>query len=259
MSEQFLTSPGWGEFDKSSHPGKRKKRRRRIMRSFKMDEISAVDNPAQEDATMSIMKRAPDEELMEKVLLLTSLNESHQHVLSIDVHSLEHGGGHTDWASGQASQTSQGSPEHQHSFLINADGTITISATNAHTHEVEMGEFMGRLRLQTALATVEREDADVVIIANSVTKTEDGQKFVASDYALVLDVSQPSTWKYPLVKSSGGEVNPRRVGSAVKAIESGRIPRKEVDNVVRRVRSAWKRCHKDHSAMPSTLRRVASH
>lgn len=33
------------------------KRKRRIMRSFKMDEISAVDRPAQEGATVKIMKR----------------------------------------------------------------------------------------------------------------------------------------------------------------------------------------------------------
>ena len=45
-------------FEKSDKgPGEKPRRRRRIMHSFKIDEISAVDRPAQEGALITIMKR----------------------------------------------------------------------------------------------------------------------------------------------------------------------------------------------------------
>lgn len=46
-----------------------KKPKRKIMRSFKLDEVSAVDKPAQEGATMALMKRKDDgDDLVVKIL-----------------------------------------------------------------------------------------------------------------------------------------------------------------------------------------------
>jgi len=252
MTEQFNKSPAM--VNKS---GDNKKRKRKMV-AFKIDEVSSVIAGAQEGALAVLMKRAPEEELIEKVMLLTSMDDRHQHGMFIGLRTLEEGGGHTDFSSGALSSPDgqPHAPDHNHAFVINPDGSVTIAAAHGHTHEVVMGEFMGRLRLQTALAVSELADNDPVLVI--ATKSEDGKMFKAQDYALVLDPQLPSTWKYPLVKSSGGEVHPRRVGAAVKAIETNRIPRKELDTFVRRVRSAWKSCHKDHSQMPSVLKRVAN-
>ncbi len=45
-----------------------KKPKRKIMRSFKLDEVSAVDKPAQEGARMTLMKRASGDDLVSQII-----------------------------------------------------------------------------------------------------------------------------------------------------------------------------------------------
>lgn len=188
---------------------KRRKKKRTIMRSLTIQEMSGVDVPAQEGATALIMKRAekspaqdaesfinmvqagdwdnvcksmtsddglaavssafehvtlqagyvapevgnlisngitykfaaaPEEELIEKLVMLTSEEDNHQHAIRLDRFDLEEGGGSTSFQGGTPDS------EHWHDYVINADGSITIGESQGHTHEVDMS-ILARLQL----------------------------------------------------------------------------------------------------------------
>ena len=53
------------------------------------------------------------------------------------------------------------------------------------------------------------------------TKTEDGVKFKASDYAVVPDSDKPSTWKLRLAEKSSGNFTVRQVAAAITAMQPG--------------------------------------
>lgn len=115
-------------------PGKAK-RKTKIMRKFRIDEISAVDKPAQAGATMLIMKRDVSEfngnntsfALVEKTLSLLSNVDGHSHLL--DGAPLE--GGDTSW--GKATTDEYG---HCHPWVRDTGGKITIGEANGHTHTI---------------------------------------------------------------------------------------------------------------------------
>jgi hypothetical protein len=170
---------------------KRRKNKRRIMRSLTIKELSGVDEPAQEGATATIMKRAddnPEEALilsvergdftgvvdtltttgvnipfisttdtvtkvencsftfqdeMEKLVILTSEDEGHQHAIRFGRYELEEMGGITSYQGGDDES------HHSHDFVIEPDGSITIGMANGHMHEAEISIME---RLQMALA-----------------------------------------------------------------------------------------------------------
>lgn len=98
------------------------KKKRNIMRKFKMTEISSVDRPAQSPALATIMKR-DDSDKIEKKFGLTSASEGHSHLIMIDDSSIIRGGGETWWGEG-----------HDHPFILSDDGIITIGHSHGHTH-----------------------------------------------------------------------------------------------------------------------------
>lgn len=102
-------------------------RRRRRMEKFKIDEISAVDRPAQSSALALIMKRGTSEHGVNKRIVLTSAYEGHAHAVSINGDAREVGGGMTMPAEG-----------HVHPFMIDDDGNVIIGETEGHTHEVNI-------------------------------------------------------------------------------------------------------------------------
>lgn len=225
------------------------KRRKRIMRTFKLNEISAVDRPAQAHAKMTIMKRADDS--VEKLILLTSEDEGHQHSINIDSWDLEQGGGHTSHAGGDATDGG-----HSHAYVMNVDGSITISVNDGHSHSLEGSELLGRLQLVALLDKADEEAVEVV----RMRKQEDGKEFQASDFALVPDATAPETWKYRLVRKAGSNPDRRLVGNAVAALKRGHVSKNEIASFTRRVRSAWAQSHSSspRSDMPSVLKRVFS-
>ena len=243
MSDEFTKSPG------GSYKGDgKKKKRKRVMKEFYLGEISAVDRPAQPHATMAIMKRDSGE-LMEKVLLLTSEVDGHQHMVEIDKWALERGGGHTDYTAGDSvPEGASHVDHHQHPFIIGADGSVTIGAASGHTHEIELGEVMQRLRLQTALE--QEEDVEVIVEVNTYKS--------ARDYALVPDLENSKTWEYPLTKRQNGRADRILVGKAVHALKRGKIPQEQIETVTRKVRKAWLQCNpsQKRSNMPAVLKRT---
>ena len=107
------------------------KKKKTIMRSLKIDEISGVDRPAQEGATVAILKRddnEPDE--IEKRLRLTTSNKGHTH-LAGSVFDMIEGGGHTSYELSDG-----GLYSHSHPYEIADDGTINIGRAEGHTHSM---------------------------------------------------------------------------------------------------------------------------
>ena len=111
--------------------------KRRIMRTFKIAEISAVDKPAQAGARVVIMKRddgpLEDEALpvVTKRLLLTTSVSGHSHLID-DAEQ----GGTTSY------QTAEGDEYgHDHPYVVNAAGVLEIGESNGHTHSLSDDSF----------------------------------------------------------------------------------------------------------------------
>tara|TARA_R110002167_G_scaffold143958_2_gene333683 strand:- start:36188 stop:37456 length:1269 start_codon:yes stop_codon:yes gene_type:complete len=151
--------------------------KRSVFKEMRLDEISAVDRPAQPGATMSIMKRAAvalglskaapksadDEEALEsedkgdekdgkkkkgkaknpfaaatKRALLTTSTDGHQHLLSDEVGpDMRAGAGQTGHERGTNSDF------HSHSWIIDGNGVVQIGEAEGHTHSVLLSSQAG--------------------------------------------------------------------------------------------------------------------
>ena len=102
--------------------------KRKIMRTFKLNEISAVTIPAQGPATMAIMKRAeePTTKALDAVLL--SDVDGHSHL----IYDATEDGGTTSWSYAAGEETK----DHQHPWVRGLDGEIVIGASAGHTHTI---------------------------------------------------------------------------------------------------------------------------
>lgn len=120
-------------------------KKKRIMREFALDEISAVTMPAQKGARMVIMKRAdegagaPDiskmsaDEIAQLVLKgryqLTTANAGHSHLIDVTDEDKMRGGGFTMSCESNCDY-------HRHPYVIGKGGEITIGMAGGHSHEV---------------------------------------------------------------------------------------------------------------------------
>lgn len=107
---------------------------------MKLRRISGVDRPAQEPAkAVLLMKRADDAEPPsgEKRIrkfwsdgyskpALTSIEDGHQHMLDLALRA-----GDTSWGNSE-----DGESGHSHPYVVDIDGTVTIGASEGHTHTV---------------------------------------------------------------------------------------------------------------------------
>ena len=109
--------------------GSEKRGHRRIMRHFKIDEISAVDRPAQEGAKAVIMKRDDSPQTdFEKGSALTTAVDGHTHLLALL--------GPPDGVELNSGDTSYGEEGHSHPWVRTEMG-IVIGEANGHRHEVD--------------------------------------------------------------------------------------------------------------------------
>ena len=127
--------------------------KRRKMLAFKIDEISGVDNPAQEGARVAIMKRAdgpapPPKKPVEKRVAsaLTSIEDGHQHGIEVE-------GDGRIWVS--YSMGPDDTDSHNHAIARLADGTYVLSMTAGHTHTIDQLTVAQAL---LALTTTKRTD-----------------------------------------------------------------------------------------------------
>lgn len=117
-------------------PGKKRK-----MTKFRIDEIAAVDRPAQEGARATLMKRRdPKLEKAYRVTLMTSETEGHAHGVPMYDGEL---GGETGW------NTSEGAEQgHSHPWVVEpGTGRLIIGASEGHTHEVDQAQVVAALMI----------------------------------------------------------------------------------------------------------------
>lgn len=112
--------------------------KKKIMREFALDEISAVTKPAQKGARMVIMKRDggegggnrfTKEQIAEMIAkgsaVLTGETDGHTHLVAIDDYTLVRGGG----------TTSYDDSGHTHPFTVDSKtGAVALGAARGHTH-----------------------------------------------------------------------------------------------------------------------------
>lgn len=100
---------------------------KKIMRSLKIEEISAVDTPAQRGAVVAIMKREDVKKVSAMQAALTTSNENHTHLIDMTTYDgLPTRSGYTSFEM-----------DHAHPFVVLEDGTIVIGESRGHKHEIE--------------------------------------------------------------------------------------------------------------------------
>ena len=118
--------------------------RKRIMREFRIDEISGVDNPAQEGARVAVMKRDAStpttDRLAQKMAdLLTSEEDGHQHGVTI-----RRGAGEAPlWIYVDSSSGEMENSHHDHPIARDPDGQYVLGVIAGHTHTIDQ-ETMSR-------------------------------------------------------------------------------------------------------------------
>ena len=125
--------------------------RRRRMLAFKINEISGVDNPAQEGARVLIMKRAEpvvpgaNPEKTEKaggdiVGAVTGITDGHQHGLRLYIHDSE-ASIHVMYAQADGEE----GHGHDHAIIKDDSGNYAISMNAGHTHTLDSNALSGAL------------------------------------------------------------------------------------------------------------------
>jgi len=114
-------------------PPSKSQRKRRILRSLIVDEVSGVDRAAQVPAQALLRKRAPAEGEAQKGYgpefdrpMLTTEVDGHQHVLD-DCGQ----GGETSWAKSEGEEYG-----HSHPWVRMLDGSIVVGAAEGHNHDL---------------------------------------------------------------------------------------------------------------------------
>lgn len=133
------------------------RRKKKIMRAFKINELSAVDFPAQEGATMTIMKRAggTHEYLAKMAYLTDDAPDGHSHLILA-------AGDIAGFTSMNGS--GEGDDFHSHPWINTVEGVPVIGASNGHEHGVREG-MMKMILPEEWVADLSSEDHDVALKA----------------------------------------------------------------------------------------------
>lgn len=144
---------------------------KRIMRTFKLKEISMVDKPAQEGAVVVMIKREPStpHEHPNAVTkdgyvftpMMTTAEEGHQHIVCVPD---DQSSGYTDAAC--KSEDNPNGYYHSHPW-IKADGVIAIGEADGHSHQM-----MAAADVAAAATTTTEEDMTTTTKAAEVQKSE---------------------------------------------------------------------------------------
>jgi hypothetical protein len=148
-----------------ANAGSQEPAKKRIMRSFIMDEISGVDNPAQSDARVTLLKRQDGDhsdqtqaEQFGKQAALSASTKGHSHLIRLDSYDgMPLNEGETSHQSG-----------HSHPWIRQEDGSIIIGEVSAHTHSIQA---LGKLSEEGSL--VPSEDHPAASIISETPSQED--------------------------------------------------------------------------------------
>lgn len=158
-----------------SHTDKRKKR---IMHKFRIGEISSVDRPAQSGALSVIMKREKGgrdtiEKNFENAVITLPDDTGHSHLLS-----LEGRVGETSWSPDADNNG------HDHPFMINSDGTVTIGEMLNHSHEVESLEVVAMLTTLASARMMEDSIGAETMVTMKQYLATDREEFITNTESL---------------------------------------------------------------------------
>jgi hypothetical protein len=164
------------------------KPKKKIMRKFKMNEISAVDKPAQEGALAVIMKRAI------KAVLTAPDDSGHSHIVYLE--------NNIDTTS---YNNDEGGIGHSHPYVVNPDGSIRIAESDGHTHEIDSDELA--VMLHTIAMAEIHESSEYPDMYKSLVKysAEERKKYAQNGEAM-------ENGTFPIVEKSDVE-------KALKAFE----------------------------------------
>lgn len=263
----------------------------RVLREIKIDELSAVDAPAQEGAKALLMKRRPVEDLakvafqeaLTELKLEESVYEACRELWTLD-EALRRSVEEIVEDPQKYPNPNQALKESLASFA-NAVSTMVANVIQdvgkrADPDDLDkarlspavqkcMVEKANEWKRQNPGKTLPQEvikanlvECQRVVTLDKADKTEGGESFPASDYAYVPDPEKPSTWKLRLTSTPGGTPDPRIVGAAVAALGPGfrgqkvEIPEADLAAVHRKVRSAWIKANPDKSEddLPDVLK-----
>lgn len=206
-----------------------KKSKRRIMRKFKIGEISSVDRPAQAPAVSVIMKR--DESKVEKFFLDNAImtlpdDTGHSHLLGVDDRA-----GETTWS------RDAGGEGHDHPWVINPDGTIRIGEMLGHTHEVENLEVVVMLTTLAATKTLEETLSQTEMIALKQHPSVAKGEFIVNGTSMkdgtfpILNATDLSTALGILSKMEGETEIAQHIASRADALELNKVLLDDDDNL----------------------------
>lgn len=222
-------------------------KKRRIMRSLKINEISVVDSPAQEGAVAVILKRKhesgnPDnpknkkkklEDNVDKSAALTSPDEGHSHLLILDSEHGELNSGETSWVNG-----------HVHPWVRMAGGEIVIGTSqsmdgNPHIHRIAFTSKSDEEIAGGNASSNVGTNKEKTIMADSTTKAaedkvtvEDLQKQLAHAN-LIGSLTDGEKAHYEALKALGDEAE-AKVFLAKSADDRKTIVKAEADKVEKR-------------------------
>ena len=112
-------------------------KRRRVMKGGTIKFMSAVTKPAQEGATVVLLKAAGDggDEKIEKRSAMTSSDDGHQHSITVDWGNGPMTSGNTS-SEKSASEVGGDSYGHSHPWIVTESGDLMIGMAAGHTHSV---------------------------------------------------------------------------------------------------------------------------
>ena len=141
-----------------------KKKKRKDLTKFQINHIAAVDRGAQASAGRVLLKRddtphRKDDGNLGKRAALTTTNEDHNHLITLDTGSGELTSGQTSW-----------DQDHVHNWVMGADGNITIAEARAFSgvlHSHERGAMSKRADGEPAGDTADPPESSSDTTANS--------------------------------------------------------------------------------------------
>lgn len=136
--------------------------KRRVLKDLRIDEISAVDFPAQQGARAVLTKRrdqpaegedgselgkcgGPDYGPTRQIVMLTTEEKGHAHVVRIYAGDR---GGNTSFARVPSTVPQE---DHDHGWTMDSEGNVSIASNDGHTHGVSQ-----KALVQSILALVKR-------------------------------------------------------------------------------------------------------
>ena len=187
--------------------------KKRILDIIKIDEISAVDKPAQPGALNAIMKRHDPKKpgIIGKNVKMTTAHDGHQHIIDLVGWEGEHlYGGMTSWV--QAEGDEEG---HSHPWSYDSKGGVVIGEALGHKHDIADLKKTSDFNGDKSMAIKKSLLASAASVATLITKfdaekTSDEDAAAIRKAAIDLDIGGLLPTEGPLAKMADDEEDDKK-------------------------------------------------